>query len=93
MGVLSRHKLVMSCTVWDGNGPVAHTCIKVVCAEIQDYCCKSKYIQKDWMSSFYLFLFFMIYLTFYFMCIGVKVSNLLELDFQTVVSCHVRAGN
>ena len=30
---------------------------------------------------------------FYFMCIGEKVSGLLEPDFQTVVSCYVGAGN
>ncbi|CAO2579474.1 hypothetical protein LEMLEM_LOCUS1012 [Lemmus lemmus] len=27
------------------------------------------------------------------MCIGVKVSDPLKLDLQTVVSCHVGAGN
>ena len=26
------------------------------------------------------------------MCIGVKVSDPLQLDLQTVVSCHVGAG-
>ena len=29
----------------------------------------------------------------YSMCIDVKVSDPLELNFQTVVSCHVGAGN
>lgn len=33
--------------------------ITVVCAEIQDYCCKSKYIQKDWMSSFFIYFYFL----------------------------------
>lgn len=59
VGVLSRHKVVISCRVWDENGAVAHTYITVVCAEIQDYCCKSKYIQKDWMSSFFIYFYFL----------------------------------
>lgn len=35
------------------------------------------------------FLFFLIYFTF----IGVKVSDPLELELETVVICHVGAGN
>ena len=41
--------------------------------------------------QFFLKYFLMIYLTL--ICIGVKVSDLVELHFQTVVSCHVGAGN
>ena len=37
-------------------------------------------------------IFFIIYLTLFYV-IGVKVSDPLELELQTAVSCHVGAGN
>ena len=36
---------------------------------------------------------YFIYFKVYFMCIGVKVSDLLEQELQTVVNCHVGARN
>ena len=52
-------------------------------------CCTTE-LQPQASPKHYLF-FKKIYDSFilYFMCIGVKVSSPLELDFQTVVSCHV----
>ena len=47
---------------------------------------------------FYFILFY--FILFYFMCIGVlpvyvcvRVLDPLEVELQTVVSCHVDAGN
>jgi hypothetical protein len=61
-------------------------------------------IQVSWLLSFSLslslslslFLSFVLLFfhdLFHFMCIGVSVSDPLELELQTVVSCHMGAGN
>lgn len=43
--------------------------------------------------GFSFFFYFYDLFIFHSMCIGVKVPDLLELDFQTAMSCHMGARN